>query len=303
MENVMNQRVKGMICGILAAVCYGTIPLGALSLKQEGVNTPTVLAHRFSLAAIWLVIYMLFRKESLRVSRREFGVLASLGILFSLSSLSLFYSFNYMDAGVASTMLFVYPVMVALIMMIFFKEKPSLKTLISITLALCGIGLLYRGDGKVTLDGFGVLLVMVSSLTYAIYIVIQDRKKIGLSPAKTNVYVTIFCLLGIVIQSFTSPEAHLSLLPTGRAWFYAIFLSIVPTVLALTFLTIACRNIGSTPTAIIGALEPLTAVMIGICIFGEAFTVRLAVGIALILSAVVLIVLAREREKRGVSGN
>lgn len=289
----MNQRIKGIVCGVLAAVCYGMIPLGALSLKQEGVNTPTMLAHRFSLAALWLVIYMFFRKESLKVTRREFGVLAALGILFSLSSLSLFYSFNYMDAGVASTMLFVYPVMVALIMMIFFKEKPSVKTLISITLALCGILLLYRGDGQVALDGFGVLLVMVSSLTYAIYIVLQDRKQIGLSPAKTNLYVTLFCLLGIVIQSFTSPEAHLSLLPSGRAWFYAVFLSIVPTVLALSFLTIACRNIGSTPTAIIGALEPLTAVLIGICIFGEAFTLRLAIGIALILSAVVLIVIAR----------
>lgn len=289
----MNQRIKGIVCGVLAAVCYGMIPLGALSLKQEGVNTPTMLAHRFSLAALWLVIYMFFRKESLKVTRREFSVLAALGILFSLSSLSLFYSFNYMDAGVASTMLFVYPVMVALIMMIFFKEKPSVKTLISITLALCGILLLYRGDGQVALDGFGVLLVMVSSLTYAIYIVLQDLKQIGLSPAKTNLYVTLFCLLGIVIQSFTSPEAHLSLLPSGRAWFYAVFLSIVPTVLALSFLTIACRNIGSTPTAIIGALEPLTAVLIGICIFGEAFTLRLAIGIALILSAVVLIVIAR----------
>lgn len=294
MQIFMNQNVKGTICGILAAVCYGTIPLGALSLKQEGVNTPTVLAHRFSLAAVWLVIYMLIRKESLRVSLREFGVLTALGVMFSLSSLSLFYSFNYMDAGVASTMLFVYPVMVALIMMIFFKEKPSVKTLISIVLALVGIVLLYRGDGHVTLSGFGVLLVMISSLTYAIYIVIQDRKKLGLSPVKTNLYVTLFCLLGIVIQSFTSPDAHLAVLPSGRAWFYALFLSIVPTVLALTFLTIACRSIGSTPTAIIGALEPLTAVLIGIFIFGEAFTWRLAVGIALILSAVVLIVLARE---------
>lgn len=292
----MNQRVKGTICGILAAVCYGTNPLGALSLKQEGVNTTTILAHRFSLAAIWLIIYMLFRKESLRVSRREFGVLATLGILFSLSSLSLFYSFNYMDAGVASTMLFVYPVMVALIMMLFFKEKPSFKTLISIALALCGIWLLYQGDGHATLDAFGVLLVMVSSLTYAVYIVIQDRKQLGLSPVKTTVYVTFFCLLGIVIQSFTSPDAHLSLLPTGHAWFYAIFLSIVPTVLALSFLSVACRNIGSTPTAIMGALEPLTAVLIGICIFGEAFTLRLAIGIALILAAVVLIVLARSKK-------
>lgn len=291
----MNQRIKGIICGIMAAICYGTNPLGALFLYQEGVNTSTVLAHRFGIAAILLVIVLLIRKESLRVSQRELKILSALGVLFAMSSLSLFYSFKFMDAGVASTILFVYPVMVALIMTIFFKERPSLQTATAIILALSGIILLYRGDGETSLSTIGVILVLISSLTYAIYIVIQDRTKIQMSPFKTNLYVALFCLIGIVIQSFIAPDAHLHALPSMRAVGFTLFLAFVPTISALVLLTISCRYIGSTPTAIMGALEPLTAVCIGILIFGESFTWRLAVGITLILAAVILIALSKEK--------
>lgn len=291
----MNQYFKGTVCGILAAVSYGTNPLGALSLYEEGINPTSVLSYRFSLATIILAVVMLFRKESFRVSWRELGILASLGFLFAISSLSLFYSFKFMDAGVASTLLFVYPIMVALIMMSFFKEKLSIVTVLSILLAFVGIMLLYYTGEKTTLDPFGVILVELSSLSYAIYIVIMDRSKIHLSPIKTNLYVIFFCFLGIVLQSFLFPGAELQLLPSPRAWGYALFLALVPGISALVLLSVACRTIGSTPTAILGALEPLTAVLIGIFVFNEAFTVRLALGIVLILLSVILIVLARRR--------
>lgn len=289
----VNRQVVGTACGILAAVCYGTNPLGALSLYEEGVNTTTALAYRFSLATIILSVVMLIRKESFRVTARELAVLASLGILFALSSLSLFYSFRYMDAGVASTILFVYPVMVALIMMFFFKEKPSWKTFLSIALAFAGILLLYHTDGESTLSLTGVLLVLLSSLTYAIYIVVMDRSHIQMSPIKTNVFVIFFCFIGILVQSLLLPDAQLQMLPTARAWGFAVFLALVPGIAALVLLSVACRTIGSTPTAIMGALEPMTAVLIGIFVFDELFTPRLAVGIMLILLAVTLIVLSK----------
>lgn len=165
----MSEKSKGTLCGIVAAVSYGMNPLGALSLYRAGINTNSVLFYRYALAAVLLAALLLVQKTSLRITRREFSVLGLLGVMFAVSSLTLFMSFHYMDAGIASTLLFVYPVMVAVIMAIFFRERISLVTVLSISLALCGIALLYRGEGGAVLNTAGVVLVMASSLSYALY--------------------------------------------------------------------------------------------------------------------------------------
>ena len=115
----MSEKSKGTLCGIVAAVSYGMNPLGALSLYRAGINTNSVLFYRYALAAVLLAALLLVQKTSLRITRREFSVLGLLGVMFAVSSLTLFMSFHYMDAGIASTLLFVYPVMVAVIMAIF----------------------------------------------------------------------------------------------------------------------------------------------------------------------------------------
>ncbi len=286
----MNTKLKGAIYGIVSAISYGTNPLGALFLYKEGVNVNTVLFHRFFLAAIILGGLMLVQKKSFSVTKKELLILSSLGVLFGISSLSLFTSFHYMDAGIASTILFVYPVMVAVIMAVFFKEKISVITVSSILLALCGIGLLYKGDGNTTLSTVGVLLVMVSSLSYAIYIIIVNKSSVIMSSVKLTFYVLLFCMLTITLHSFSSEANNLHILTTPSMWMWAIMLALVPTIISLITMVKAVHAIGSTPTAIMGALEPLTAVIIGITIFGETFTIRLAIGILMILLAVILII-------------
>lgn len=281
---------KGIICGILAAVCYGTNPLGALPLYEEGVNTSSVLFLRFSIATLILGVVMIANRKSFAVTRGELTTMASLGALMAVSSLTYYQSFRYMDAGIASTILFVYPVMVAVIMATFFREKVTATTITSIVLALAGIGLLYRGDAGISLSMTGVMLVMVSSFTYAVYIVIVNQSEIRMSIVKLTFYVLLICAMCLFAYSFTSSDLHMMLPPSPRAWFFACWLGLVPTVLSLLFMTIAVHEVGATPTAIMGALEPLTAVAIGVMMFGEAFTFRLCVGIVLILAAVLLIV-------------
>ena len=196
---------KGIICGILAAVCYGTNPLGALPLYAEGVNTSSVLFFRFSIATVILGVVLIANRKSFAVTRAELTTLASLGALMAASSLTYYQSFHYMDAGIASTILFVYPVMVAVIMATFFREKVTTTTITSILLALVGIGLLYRGDTGVSLSMMGVLLVMVSSLTYAVYIVIVNQSRIRMSTLKLTFYVLLICMTCLLAYSFTSP--------------------------------------------------------------------------------------------------
>lgn len=290
--NIRQNKLIGTFCAIAAAVCYGTNPFGALNLYAEGLATNSVLFYRFSFALILISLLLIYRKEKFRVSKKEFGVLTALGLLFSASSLTLYSSFNRMDAGVASTLLFIYPILTAGIMAACFREKITWQTSLSIGLSMIGVALLYwTGNGQ-TLDTWGCILVFISALTYAIYIIVMNRSKLNISSFKINFYVTAYCVLGILLYSLiiTSP---IQAIPSGRAWFFVGWLSIVPTIFALVLLVHAAKMVGSTPTAIMGALEPLTAVVIGIVVFNEVFTMRLALGILLILSAVIIIALKK----------
>lgn len=286
----MNSKVKGYICGILAAVSYGTNPLGALNLYADGMNTNSVIFYRYALATTILAVILAVQRKSFAVTRREFTVLTVLGALMAASSLTLFASFNFMDAGIASTILFVYPVMVAVIMAVFFKEKVTAITVISITMALSGISLLYKGGDGATLSVIGVLLVVVSSLTYAVYIVVVNKSSLRMSSIKLTFYVLLIGTFFIISYSFLGKGAQLQPLTTMHELTYALVLAVFPTIISLILMVMAVHNVGSTPTAVMGALEPITAVCIGVFVFNEEITMRLACGCVLILVAVILIV-------------
>ncbi|MBP5341315.1 MAG: DMT family transporter [Bacteroidales bacterium] len=292
----MNKKLIGILCAIGAAVCYGTNPLGALNLYAEGMNTPSVLFYRFGLA--WLIVAAvvtvraLCRQENLRVTKREFFTLTALGILFIFSSLTLYLSFRLMPAGVASTILFTYPVMTAAIMTLFFRERLSFATVAAILLSLVGVLLLYWGDADGALSTVGVILVLVSALTYALYIIVVDKSPLAMSSFKINFFVLFYCALGMAAFALFSGQS-LMLPPTPRAWLWVGWLAVVPAIMALVMMVYAAKYLGSTPTAILGALEPLTAVLIGIFVFSEPFSLRLLLGIVLILAAVFIIVLRK----------
>lgn len=283
-----NRKLIGTLAGIAAAVCYGTNPLGALKLYAEGMQTNSVLFYRFGLAWVIIAIVMLFRKESLKVTRQEFTALTGLGLLFIVSSLTLYLSFHYMAAGVASTILFTYPVMTAVIMAVFFRERIAWTTVCALVLSGVGVALLYWSDNAGTLSTIGVVLVLASALSYALYIILVNRSNLQMSSFKINFYVLFYCALGMVVYSLIA-RLPLKLPQTATSWFYVGWLAIVPAIFALVLMVYAAKYVGSTATAILGALEPLTAVLIGIFVFNEPFTLNLAIGIVLILGAVVII--------------
>lgn len=288
-------KIKGFAAGILAAMFYGTNPLGSLPLYADGINSASILFYRYGLAVAIFAIVMLVIHEPFKVKPGHLIRLAMLGAIFSMSSTALYLSFLYMDAGVASTILFSYPIMVAVLMVVFFHEKASWLTALSIALATTGIGLLYNGDGETKLSSTGLALVVVSSLLYANYIIAVQRWKHPYSSVTFTFWIVLFGLATVLIFSLVTGE-HLQLFTTAKQWACGIQLALLPTVLSLFLMNIAIANIGSTPSAILGALEPVTAVVIGVTVFDEAFSTRLAIGIALILSGVILIVAKSARD-------
>ena len=287
----MNNNTKGILNGVIASTSYGMNPLFALPLYAQGIEVNSVLFYRYFFAVI---IYFLWlkcvKKISLKVAKCELVPLFFLGIFFSLSSLTLFESFHYIEAGIACTILFIYPVLVALIMAIFFKEKITKTVVSAIFLTSIGIALLYKGKPDSVLSLKGVAIVLASALLYAFYIVgVKNIKSIkSMNSAKLSFYVMLFGLLVYVVNlKFCT---NLQGLTTTTAWLFVIGLAIFPTIISLETIGIAIKLIGSTNTAILGALEPLTAIFFGILFFNESLTLRISIGVILILFGVFLII-------------
>ena len=285
----MNAKIKGYTLGAIAAATYGMNPLFALPLYSDGMDADSVLFFRYLFAIPILGIMIKARGRSFRLNRKEILPLIVLGLLVAASSLTLFLSYNYMDAGIASTILFVYPIMVALIMALVFKEKVTLQTALCILLALAGIAMLYKSGNGATLSFTGTLLVIASALSYAIYIVgINQSSLKNVATLKVTFYILLFGVSLFLIrldfgQAVTMPQKW-------YMWGNLIALAIFPTAISFLCTTSAIQYIGSTPTAILGALEPVTAVIIGVTVFGEALTPRILCGILMIIAAVTLII-------------
>lgn len=286
----MGNNTKGAICGIVAATAYGTNPLFSLNLLHIGYDVESILFYRFAMAALALGLFIVMRGKSLIVTRRAVAPLFVMGVVFALSSLTLYRSFLYMDAGIACAILFIYPILVAVIMAVFFGERPSLLTYGCIAVALVGIALLYRGEGNASLSLTGMILVAVSSLCYALYIVGVDHSVLRQVPSAR---MTFWVLVSGTFTFFVFTGFGTNLRPlelSSVCLVNTIGIGLVPTVIPILFINIAIKTIGPTYSAILGALEPVTAIVIGVTVFDEAITVRIVIGALLILLAVTTIV-------------
>ena len=294
----MKRKSKGITLGAIAAISYGTNPLFALPLYASGMGVNSVLFYRYTLAVIIYGIWLKFHKKiSLKISRKEFIPLLILGLFFSLSSLTLFEAFKYIEAGIACTILFIYPVLVATLMAIFFKEKITKTVLLSILMITIGIYFLYIGKPGSGLNIQGVLIVLLSALLYALYIIGVKNIKIirHINSAKMSFYVMLFGLLVYIFNLKFCTQLQIPDKPVQ--WIYALGLALFPTIISLETITVSIKLISSTSAAILGSLEPVTAIFIGVLVFHEHFTLKTAAGVLAILSGVLLIIVRKNLVK------
>lgn len=287
----MNPKAKGFLLGAIAAAAYGMNPLFALPLYKAGMNPDSVLFFRYLFAIPLLGIMLKARGRNFRIQRKEIFLLIVMGILVAVSSLTLFESYNYMDAGIASTILFVYPIIVALIMTFVFKEKLKKLTVLCIFLALGGISLLYKSEDGTSLDLTGTLLVFVSALTYAIYIVGVNQPALkNVATLKVTFYVLLFGVFLFVLRLFCGKNLSVPDADQWYLWGNLLALAVFPTAISFLCTTSAIQYIGSTSTSILGALEPVTAIFFGVTVFGETLTAREGLGLVMVIVAVTLVI-------------
>lgn len=282
--------VQGYLLGALGAITYGTNPLFAKPLYADGMDAASVLFYRYVIAVALFAVVMRLRGDSFKLQLSQLPMAALLGALFALSSVLLFESYNYMDVGIASTMLFVGPVYIVLILRAFFGERISLVSVVSILVAMGGIALLCSPGEGANVTALGVILVLGSALSYAIYMIMVNKSRLRCLPGTTVTFYSL--LLGIWV--FGVPLDFYRDLqpvpPTLLAWGCVAGISIFPTIISLLCVTVAIHKIGSVPVSILGALEPVVGVIVGAAVFGEILTGRVLAGIAFVLLSVIVLV-------------
>lgn len=286
----MKPSTKGYILGAVAAVSYGTNPLFAVPLYELGLSVGSVLFYRYVVATLLLGLVMWQRGYSFKLSRRQIPLMFLQGVLFALSSVGLFEAYRYMDVGIASTMLFVEPVLIALILWVFYRQKISLSTGLAIVISLCGVVLLANPGPGANVSAWGVTLVMLSALSYALYMIFINKTSLQrLSGPTLTFYSLLFGITVMVVKvGFLTELQPIPFTPMGVAC--AAGLSIFPTIVSILTVAVAVQLIGSVPVSILGALEPVTGVLVGVFIFSEILTLKAVAGIVLILAAVFVLV-------------
>lgn len=296
-----SKSTTGLLLGLLAAVCYGFIPLFTKELQAPAAGLPlsssAILFYRFGIASLLLAVLMLFRRESFRITYAEFVRLVFLAFLSDGAALFLISGYRYLSSsGVATTLHFTYPVLTAVIMMVFFRERSRLSTWAAVALAVVGVALL-SGLGGDQVQWLGVVLELISALCFALYLVRVNHSRVAALPVtKLTFYVMAFGTL--IFAAFMAYEradfgtaAHYALWPSAPGWGHLLFLAVVCTVVTNLALVRATQHVGPTVASILGVLEPLTALVLGVVFMGETLTPLMALGIGLILPAVLIIVL------------
>ncbi len=254
------------------------------------------LFYRFLLAAVMIGAYVLIRKGSLRIRKSDLPKLIFMGVLYALSAEFLFLGYDAMSAGIASTVLYIYPLIVAGILYLGFGEKISLTTKISMGLALIGVIILSWEGENMKFNWLGTLIVLGSALAYALYMIVVNKGRLHASGVVITFYSVLFSALFYAIKSVWAGE---SLILNSPYWlgFITVF-SFVTVVISVLFIVLAINLIGSTPTAVLGALEPVVAVWVSVLFFCEKATSNLIIGLIVIIGALIVNVLGVTKKKK-----
>lgn len=292
-------KFKGFLYGIMASSTFGLLPLFTLPVMGEGLTTFIILSYRMLFASILVAVLMLIGRVSFATNLKELRWFAVLGFLYYGSAALLFQAYGGMASGLATTLHFMYPVSVTVIMALVYKQRPSLVTICAIILSLVGVALLCLRESSTGVSSLlSVFLVLLSGVCYAVYLVLVSTvKRINQQNSqKLTFYVLMFS--GAFFMLSTLQGGGLQIIPSASAGINLLLMATLPTLLSNLALVRSVKNIGSTLTSVLGAMEPLTAIIVGILVFDESLRGLMIVGIILILVSVSLIVLSPLLDKR-----
>ena len=286
--------LNGIFYAAISSISFGFSPLFSLGLIAAGLSNFDVLSYRWMVAAVVLVIYALCKKKTLRISTfDEAWKIALLSALRAITSITLLIGYANIASGVASTINFMYPVIVTATMMIFFGEDKSWINVGAIALSIFGVYLMSSGEG-LKVDGgnteLGLACSLISAISFAAYYVVMKQVKADkIEVVKFTTWVMLLSAIYFIIAGIIV-DGKISIVTDGKLWMYILGLGLWATMVSNFTGVKAVRRIGPTLTSILGALQPLTAVILGGLFLDEHLGPKTIGGIALIMIAVGIVV-------------
>lgn len=279
--------VKGKICLILSAFIYGLAPILAKIAYTSGVNGMTLTFLRTFLALPLLFVMMLFRGHSLRLTMAELRDITLLSIIGgSLSTLSLYEAYSYISTGLATTLHFVYPLIIVVASALIYREKITKMKLAAVMLVTVGIFLFVDLADKA--DKIGVVLAVLSGVFYSFYVIYLYHS--GLSEmdyVKLTFYMMVLTSLGTFIFGMAAKSISFDGISAG-GWIISAVISVIISVGAIPLFQAGVRYEGASTAGIVSAFEPITTILLGALFLGEAMGLVQYIGGAMIILGVVI---------------
>lgn len=288
-------RFNGIFYAIISSASFGFSPLFSIGLLAAGLSNFDVLSYRWGIAGIVLMIYAFAKKKTLRINSFDEGwKIFLLSALRAITSVTLLIGYANISSGIASTINFMYPVIVALCMMFIFGEHKSWVDMLAIAAAIFGVYLLASGDSLIVENGntkLGLTCSIISAFSFAAYYILMKRLKADkIEVVKFTTWIMLLSAVYFIICAFVL-EGKLTMVTGVKNWMYILGLGLWSTMISNFTGVKAVRRIGPTLTSILGALQPVTAVVLGILFLHEHLYTRSLIGIILILIAVTIVVM------------
>lgn len=292
-------RFNGIFYAIISSASFGFSPLFTIGLLTAGLTAFDVLSYRWLIAGLVLMLYAWYKKKSLLPnSFDEVWKIIILSLLRALTSVTLLIGYANISSGIASTINYMYPVIVTLCMMLFFRERKSIVDIGAICVSIFGVYLLASGDSLIIEGGntrLGLVCSIISAFSFAgYYILIKQLKADKIEVVKFTTWIMMLSAIYFIICAIIF-EGRLSMIPDGKSWLNILGLGLWATMVSNITGVKAVRRIGPTQTSILGAVQPLTAVVLGVLFLNEHLYMKSMIGIALILVSVSIVVIHQKK--------
>ncbi len=278
---------KGVTYTVISAIVFGFTPILAKITYNGGSNEVTLTFLRSLFSIPFLYIGIIKCKESLRITKIELLHLAVLSVLgISLTTTMLYASYNYISVGMATTIHFIYPMMVYCICVIFYKEKIIFKKVLAIVFSMIGIVMLI--DNLMAGSIIGVILAAFSGVTYGLFMIYLDKSGLkNMNPFKSTIYINLFNVLWLFLWGTFTDKLTFSLTPL--AFELTIVIAFLTSILGNALLQLGVKYCGASTASILCTFEPITSVILGIIFLNESLTIFKVIGCCFILLAVILL--------------
>lgn len=289
---------KGIYYTSASAVLFGVTPLFTMLACTLGATSITVVFYRSLLVIGMLGIILCFQKISFRVQSGQLIKIAFVSLFGSgLTTILLVQSYQLIDTGTATSLHFLYPIFVALLCRIVYKEKLTRRKCISLALALLGMSMFLLQSGNQSF--FGFFLAFASSITYAFYMVYLEKSGLAhMNPYILSFYISAFVTLETLAYHTLSPTIVWALPPL--AFLYLFFVGICSSFLGVIWLQKGILYLGSSTASLFCLFEPITSLLVGVLFLNETLSIFKIIGCICILIALTLLVIS---DRKGVENN